>query len=193
MSKHLMIINQAFILGYTTASSISSHILLIPQLRLTDPILCCLWPNKKLEWCMQISSNLWNVPRLRKNCPLLTINCRQLRLWERIRFRHRGTFKQVSKHFHNFKHTGHHDHHRGHHDQLIMMMSIRYTSLDRRREEKSSPPKSPPPFSKAESRFEREQRIKVSLSKVETGTEPENESLVVLLPTFFIFNMLRIA
>ena len=40
-------------------------------------------------------------------------------------------------------------------------MSIRYTSLDRRREEKSSPPKSPPPFSKAESRFEREQRIKV--------------------------------
>ena len=27
---------------------------------------------------------------------LWTINCRQLRLWERIRFRHRGTFKQVS-------------------------------------------------------------------------------------------------
>ena len=38
-------------------------------------------------------------------------------------------------------------------------------SLDRRREaeqdKESSPPKSPPPFSKAESRFEREQRIKV--------------------------------
>ena len=78
-------------------------------------------------------------------------------------------------------------------DSDIGGLSSKYTSLDRRREEKSSPPKSPPPFSKAESRFEREQRIKVSLSKVETGTEPENESLVVLLPTFFIFNMLRIA
>ena len=39
----------------------------------------------------------------------------------------------------------------------------RYTSLDRRRDERNSPPKSPPPFSKAESRFEREQRIKVKI------------------------------
>ena len=35
-----------------------------------------------------------------------TINCRQLRLWERIRFRHRGTFKQVSTD--NFQSSIHH-------------------------------------------------------------------------------------
>ena len=37
---------------------------------------------------------------------LWTINCRQLRLWERIRFRHRGTFKQVSTD--NFQSSIHH-------------------------------------------------------------------------------------
>jgi len=46
-------------------------------------------------------------------------------------------------------------------DSDIGGLSSKYTSLDRRKEEPSSPPKSPPPFSKAESRFEREQRIKV--------------------------------
>merc|ERR1711981_1491547 len=47
-------------------------------------------------------------------------------------------------------------------DSDIGALSSKYTSLDRRRnDEPSSPPKSPPPFSKAESRFEREQRIKV--------------------------------
>jgi len=46
-------------------------------------------------------------------------------------------------------------------DSDIGGLSSKYTSLDRRRDERNSPPKSPPPFSKAESRFEREQRIKV--------------------------------
>lgn len=49
-------------------------------------------------------------------------------------------------------------------DSDIGSLQSKY-SLDRRREDEqvkeSSPPKSPPPFSKAESRFEREQRIKV--------------------------------
>ena len=47
-------------------------------------------------------------------------------------------------------------------DNDIGSLQSKY-SLDRRREDEkeSSPPKSPPPFSKAESRFEREQRIKV--------------------------------
>lgn len=46
-------------------------------------------------------------------------------------------------------------------DRDIGSLSSKY-NLDRRREdERNSPPKSPPPFSKAESRFEREQRLKV--------------------------------
>ena len=49
-------------------------------------------------------------------------------------------------------------------DTDIGTLSSKY-GLDRRRQEpeddRNSPPKSPPPFSKAESRFEREQRIRV--------------------------------
>ena len=106
---------------------------------------------------------------------------RQLRLGERIRFRHRGTFQQVSTTT-TFKITITNDvlHHRLHqnndivtttprHSMLVYKIPAghciapRYTSLDRRRDERNSPPKSPPPFSKAESRFEREQRIKVKI------------------------------
>ena len=62
---------------------------------------------------------------------------------------------------------------------LVLMVNLvtRYTSLDRRREEPSSPPKSPPPFSKAESRFEREQRIKVEniLQRMKIISSSEHE------------------
>merc|ERR1711981_347891 len=62
-------------------------------------------------------------------------------------------------------------------DSDIGALSSKYTSLDRRRnDERSSPPKSPPPFSKAESRFEREQRIKVgSLDSYTPGSTLSRE------------------
>merc|ERR1711881_486668 len=64
-------------------------------------------------------------------------------------------------------------------DSDIGGLSSKYTSLDRRREEKSSPPKSPPPFSKAESRFEREQRIKVgSLDSFTPGGTLQREKSI---------------
>jgi len=44
-------------------------------------------------------------------------------------------------------------------DNEIGALQAKYFTLDR--DNKSSPPRSPPPFSKAESRFEREQKIKV--------------------------------
>jgi len=64
-------------------------------------------------------------------------------------------------------------------DSDIGALSTKYTSLDRRRElERNSPPKSPPPFSKAESRFEREQRIKVgSLDSYTPGGTLKEKSL----------------
>jgi len=67
-------------------------------------------------------------------------------------------------------------------DNDIGSLQSKY-SLDRRREDEqekeSSPPKSPPPFSKAESRFEREQRIKVgSLDSYTPGnTLPRQKSI----------------
>merc|ERR1712106_133517 len=62
-------------------------------------------------------------------------------------------------------------------DSDIGDLSSKYTSLDRRRDdEPSSPPKSPPPFSKAESRFEREQRIRVgSLDSYTPGSTLSRE------------------
>jgi len=63
-------------------------------------------------------------------------------------------------------------------DSDIGALSSKYCNLDRRREERSSPPKSPPPFSKAESRFEREQRIKVgSLDSYTPGGSTREKSL----------------
>jgi len=55
----------------------------------------------------------------------------------------------------------------------------KYASLERCAREASSPPKSPPPFNKAESRFEREQRIKVGSldSFTPGGTLARNKSL----------------
>jgi len=65
-------------------------------------------------------------------------------------------------------------------DSDIGALSSKYTSLDRRRnDERSSPPKSPPPFSKAESRFEREQRIKVgSLDSYTPGGTLQREKSI---------------
>lgn len=63
-------------------------------------------------------------------------------------------------------------------DSDIGALSSKYNNLDRRRDEPSSPPKSPPPFSKAESRFEREQRIKVgSLDSYTPGGNLKEKSL----------------
>jgi len=65
-------------------------------------------------------------------------------------------------------------------DSDIGALSSKYTSLDKRREnDRSSPPKSPPPFSKAESRYEREQRIKVGSLESFTpgGTLSRDKSL----------------
>eukprot|EP00091_Calanus_sinicus_P022083 TRINITY_DN6846_c0_g1_i2.p1 TRINITY_DN6846_c0_g1~~TRINITY_DN6846_c0_g1_i2.p1 ORF type:complete len:498 (+),score=107.66 TRINITY_DN6846_c0_g1_i2:357-1850(+) len=65
-------------------------------------------------------------------------------------------------------------------DSDIGALSSKYTSLDRRRDdERSSPPKSPPPFSKAESRFEREQRIRVgSLDSYTPGSTLSREKSI---------------
>ena len=47
-------------------------------------------------------------------------------------------------------------------------------------EERTSPPKSPPPFSKVESRFEREQRIKVgSLDSYTPGSTLQRQKRCV--------------
>ena len=90
---------------------------------------------------------------------------RQLRLGERIRFRHRGTFQQVSIGMTISRSPPTTSHITVSITTMIYYSTTtpRYTSLDRRRDERNSPPKSPPPFSKAESRFEREQRIKVEI------------------------------
>jgi len=65
-------------------------------------------------------------------------------------------------------------------DSDIGALSSKYASLDRRRtDERSSPPKSPPPFSKAESRYEREQRIKVgSLDSYTPGSTLSREKSI---------------
>lgn len=70
-------------------------------------------------------------------------------------------------------------------DSDIGALSSKYTSLDRRRnDERSSPPKSPPPFSKAESRFEREQRIRVgSLDSYTPGSTLSREKSLSPPPT----------
>ena len=180
-----------------------SQSILIPQLKIS-------WYNFKLGHPvhdqMKISDDAWIIQFLKCTKRLtLTMNCRQLRIWERIRFRHRGTFKQVSillfimsmiltlvmvmvmvtgtrytsqdkrrvdpknpkPKLKNPNPLGTQAWTEGWWIQKILKRNpksklTRYTSLDRRREEPSSPPKSPPPFSKAESRFEREQRIKVN-------------------------------
>jgi len=66
-------------------------------------------------------------------------------------------------------------------DTDIGTLSSKY-GLDRRRQEeddRNSPPKSPPPFSKAESRFEREQRIRVgSLDSYTPGGTLERQKSI---------------